>query len=158
MLEKLDEDNDFLREVMFSHEAILYVSEKVNKHNVHFWVSEHPPATVEHIRDSSRVVKVTVTSSNYIQYAMFFQQDGAPPYLSLTVHASLNQRFPNQWTGCAGPISWPVRSPDITPCHFFLWAYIKDFVYQIPVADINDLKNRVQIAIATADNDMLQHI
>jgi hypothetical protein len=73
ILEKLDEDNYFLREVMFSHEATFYVSEKVNKHNVHFWVSEHPHATVEHIRDSSRVAKVTVTSSNYMQYAMFLQ-------------------------------------------------------------------------------------
>jgi hypothetical protein len=57
---------------------------------------------------------------------VFFQQDGAPPHWNLIVRASLNQRFPNRWIGRASPISWPTRSPDITPCDFFLWGYGKD--------------------------------
>jgi hypothetical protein len=56
------------------------------------------------------------------------------------VRASLNQHFPNQWIGCAGP------------CDFFLWRYVKDCVYQTPVTDINNLKDR----IATVDVDTLQ--
>jgi hypothetical protein len=56
----------------------------------------------------------------------------------------------------SGPISWPVRSPDITPCDFFLWGYVKGCVYQTLVANINDLKDRIKAAIATVDVDMLQ--
>jgi hypothetical protein len=87
---------------------------------------------------------------------MFFQQDGAPPHWSLIVRASLNQHFSNRWIGRAGPISWPARSPDITPCDFFLWGYAKDCVYRNLVADNNDLKNRIKAAVATVDVDMLQ--
>jgi hypothetical protein len=28
---------------------------------------------------------------------------------------------------------WPPRSPDATPCHFFLWGYVKDQVYVPPL-------------------------
>jgi hypothetical protein len=55
MLEKLDEDHDFLRKIMFSDEATFHVSGKVNKQNIPMWGSEHPHATVEHIRDSPKV-------------------------------------------------------------------------------------------------------
>jgi hypothetical protein len=82
-LEKLDEDNKFLRKIMFSDEAIFHVSGKVNKQNVRIWGSEHPHATVKHIKDSPKVnvwcgllhdrligpfffAEATVTSSNYM--------------------------------------------------------------------------------------------
>jgi hypothetical protein len=130
---------------MFSGEATFHISGKVNKHNVRMWGSGNPHATVEHIRDSPEVnvwcglwrdllvgpvffADATVPSSNYLdmleklqelQPAVFFQQDGATSHWSLTVRASLNQHFPNRWIGCAGTISWPTRSPDITPCDFF---------------------------------------
>lgn len=58
----------------------------------------------------------------------------------------------------AAPISWPAGSPDITSYVFlFLWGYVKYCVYQTPMADINDLKNRNETAIAIFDVDMLQH-
>jgi hypothetical protein len=55
MLEKLDEDNEFLRKIMFSDEATFHISGEVNKQNVRIWGSEHSHATVEHIRDSPKV-------------------------------------------------------------------------------------------------------
>jgi hypothetical protein len=55
IIEKLDEDNEFLRKIMFSDEATFHISWKVNKQNVRIWGSEHPHATVEHIRDSPKV-------------------------------------------------------------------------------------------------------
>jgi hypothetical protein len=114
--------------------------------------------------------EATETSSNYLdmlenfvcpqlqelQPAVFFQQDGTPPHWSLIVRASLNQNFPNRWIGRAGPHSWPARSPDITPCDFFLWGYVEDCGCRTPVADINDLNDRIKAAFATVDVDMLQ--
>jgi hypothetical protein len=83
MLEKLDKDNKFLRKIMFSDKATFHVSGKVNKQNVCIWGSEHPHATVEHIRGSPKVIvwcgllhdrlirpffsaEATMTSSNYL--------------------------------------------------------------------------------------------
>jgi hypothetical protein len=52
---------------------------------------------------------------------------------------------------------WPPRSPDLTPCGFFLWSYIKDrfFVPPLPVS-LNELKQRITTAVASVDKDMLR--
>ncbi|EZA62612.1 hypothetical protein X777_10243, partial [Ooceraea biroi] len=46
----------------------------------------------------------------------------------------LNESFPDRWIGRGGRISWPARSPDLTPLDFFLWGHLKNEVYRdIPV-------------------------
>jgi hypothetical protein len=90
-----------------------------------------------------------------LQPTVSFRQDGALPHWSLIVRASLNHHFANRWIDRAGPISWPARSPDITPCYFFLWE-IRKRVYRNPVAYIIDLKDRIATDIATVDVDLLQ--
>jgi hypothetical protein len=67
------------------------------------------------------------------------QQDGSPPHWNGHVHDHLNDHFPQRWIGRAGPndvplIFWLRRSPDLTPCDFFFWGYVKDklFVPSLP--------------------------
>ena len=67
----------------------------------------------------------------------------------------LNETFPDRWIGRDGPISWPPRSPDITPLDFFLWGYVKDIVYRTKVRDITELKQGISNAIDTIDEAML---
>ena len=86
---------------------------------------------------------------------VIFQQDGAPPHWGLRVRRSLDMRFPGQWIGRGGPIPWPARSPDVTPLDFFFWGYVKDLVFQTPVADIDDLTTRIREVIATVNVNML---
>ena len=81
------------------------------------------------------------------QPTIIFQQDSAPPHWGLGVRQFLNETFSDRWIGRNEPISWPPRSPDITPLNFFLWGYVKD---------ITDLKQKISNAIATIDEDMLQ--
>ena len=51
------------------------------------------------------------------------------------------------------------RSPDPTPCDFFLWGYVKDQVYVPPLpASIAELKVRIRTAIGTITADMLQTV
>ena len=90
------------------------------------------------------------------QPTIIFQQDGAPPHWGLRVRQFLNKTFSDRWIGRDGPISWPLRSPDITPLDFFLWDFVKDIVYRTKVRDITDLKQRISNAIATIDEAMLQ--
>jgi hypothetical protein len=54
MFEKLEE-NEFPKKIIFSDEAAFHVSGKLNKQNVRIWGSEHPRATVQHIRESPKV-------------------------------------------------------------------------------------------------------
>ncbi|EZA48610.1 hypothetical protein X777_13623, partial [Ooceraea biroi] len=41
----------------------------------------------------------------------------------------LNESFPDRWTGRGGRISWPARSPDLTPLDLFLWGHLKNEVF-----------------------------
>jgi hypothetical protein len=54
---------------------------------------------------------------------------------------------------------WPPRSPDLTPCDFTFWGFVKDTVFVPPLpADLQDLCNRVTAAMALVDRDMLTHV
>ena len=56
-------------------------------------------------------------------------------------------------------LAWPPRSPDATPCDFFLWGYVNDQVYVPPLpASIPGLKVRIRTASETITSDMLQTI
>ena len=70
----------------------------------------------------------------------------------------LDETFSNRWIERNVPTLRPPCSPDITPLAFFLWDYIKDRVYASPVADCDYLKARLQVAVGTVTEDMLQNI
>ncbi len=89
---------------------------------------------------------------------MIFQQDGAPPHYSLEVREYLDRKLPNQWIGRGGPISWPSRSPDLTPSDYLLWSYIKDKVHKDPPQSINELKNKIWETCASIGQASLQKI
>jgi hypothetical protein len=52
------------------------------------------------------------------------------------VQTFLDETFAARWIGNGGPISCPLFCPDITPLAFFLWQYVKDYVYRTSVDDI----------------------
>jgi len=41
-----------------------------------------------------------------------------------------NGGFPGHVISLRGDIGWPSRWPDLTPCDFFLWCYLKATVYE----------------------------
>ena len=54
---------------------------------------------------------------------------------------------------------WPHRSPDLTPCDFFFWGFVKDTVFVPPLpANLQDLSNRIAAAVALVDRDMLTRV
>jgi hypothetical protein len=56
-------------------------------------------------------------------------------------------------------IPWPARSPDLTPCDFLLWGYVKDHVYVPPLPrDLPELRLKIMDAVATIDVHMLESV
>ncbi len=51
---------------------------------------------------------------------------------------------------------WPPRSPDLTPCDFFLWGFIKSKVYATKPTDITDLKQRIRDGFGEVTAEMRQ--
>lgn len=88
-----------------------------------------------------------------VRARMWFLHDGAPPHFRLEVRNFLNEVQQIRWIGRGGPIAWPPRSPDLNPLDFFLWGYLKNEVYRTPVQTIEDLRDRITLAV---DNLRLQ--
>ena len=70
-------------------------------------------------------------------------QDGAPPHQRVIVSEWLREFFGDHVIALNHPIEWPPRSPDLTPCDYFLWGYMKSKVFCSPPVSINDLRNRI---------------
>ena len=72
--------------------------------------------------------------------------------------------MPQRWIGRTGPKdlalhSWPPRSPDMTPCDFFLQGYVKERVYAPPLpADLVELTNRITAAVNSATESTLRRV
>jgi hypothetical protein len=51
---------------------------------------------------------------------------------------------------------WPPWSPDLTPCNFFSWEYVKDtiFVSTLPT-NLQDFCSHITAAVALGNRDML---
>jgi hypothetical protein len=93
-----------------------------------------------------------------------FQQDDAPPYWHNGIRDWLNVTVHDRWIGHKEPndracFAWPPRSPNLTPCDFYLWGFIKDRMHVTPIpADLPELRNRIEAAVATITQQTLINV
>lgn len=94
----------------------------------------------------------------------YFMQDGARPHRTKKVFELLRQRFRSNIIGLdsekftGSGVDWPAYSPDLNPCDFFLWGYLKDNVYKSQPQTINELKASIQTKINDIGVDMLERV
>ena len=172
--------------ILWSDESMFYLNGTVCRHNDVTWGPTNPHNQLE-VRNSQQSVMVWcgLTSNSLVgphffqggvggaQYLamldrtlwpfarykrLTFQQDGAPAHYALDVRAWLDEKFPNRWIGRRGPTEWPPRSPDLTPCDFFLWGYLKERVYRERPANIQDLRDRITQCCAEIPADLLAKV
>jgi hypothetical protein len=84
------------------------------------------------------------------------QHDGAPPHFSRNVQGIFNRMYPNRWIGRGGSRHRPARSPDLNPLDFFLWGYVKIVVYNRPIHNEEDFRNRLQGVFGTITPEMVR--
>ena len=80
------------------------------------------------------------------------------------VRRFLSESLPQRWIDRVGKEDlalqfWPPRSPDLTPCHFFLRGFVKEVVYvpSLPTT-LDDLKNRITTAMNSVTQDILLRV
>ena len=59
----------------------------------------------------------------------WFMQDGAPPHCSNECLDWLETQFKHKIISRNADFPWPPYSPDLNPCDFYLWGYLKSKVY-----------------------------
>ncbi|GBN75379.1 hypothetical protein AVEN_8064-1 [Araneus ventricosus] len=90
---------------------------------------------------------------------IIFMQDGAPPHIANPVKQLLKRHFGNaRIISRQFPTAWPSRSPDLNPCDFWLWGYLKDFVFSTPIAHLAELKARIAEHILNVTPETLRSV
>jgi len=106
---------------------------------------------------------VTVTSDRYIEMLenflrpqleemdvadAWFQQDGATAHTAWRSMQVLREMFPGKLISLRGKVGWPAHTPDLTPCDFFLWGYLKAKVYTHQPENLQARKDAIHREIA----------
>ena len=73
---------------------------------------------------------------------VWFQQDGATAHTARRLLGVLSEMFPGCLISLRGDVGWPARSPDLNPCDFFLWGYLKENVLKHRPRSLEDLKEK----------------
>lgn len=91
---------------------------------------------------------------------LWWIQDGAPAHRSRAVQELLHANFNNRIIALNHPIEWPPRSPDLTPCDFFLWGHLKSKVYFSPPENTDDLRERIvnEVNLLKENPDLVKRV
>ena len=52
---------------------------------------------------------------------------------------------------------WPPQSPDLNPCDYFLWGYLKSVVYNPLSKTLDDLKTNITREIKKISKEILKN-
>ena len=85
---------------------------------------------------------------------MWFQQDGATAHTAKNSMDVLRNLFLSHLISLRGDIGWPARSPDLSPCEYFLWGHLKAEVYKLRPTAIDELKAVIRQKV----NEMTQRV
>ena len=80
--------------------------------------------------------------------------DGATAHTARRSLGILREMFPSRLVSLRGDIGWPARSPDLTPCDFFLWGYLKAEVYKHRPQTLKALKDAIREEVAAIPPEM----
>jgi len=78
----------------------------------------------------------------------WFQQHGATAHTARRTMQVLWEMFPGKLISLRGDVGWPAHSPDLAPCDFFLWGYLKSKLYTHRPENLQALKDAIRREIA----------
>jgi len=70
-------------------------------------------------------------------------QDGAPAHKARSTQTLLREIFGERVIALGWSPEWAPRSPDLTPCDFYLWGEMKTKVYRDSPQDLNELRSAI---------------
>ena len=79
---------------------------------------------------------------------LYFQQDGATCHTTRENVTFLRSKFPQRVISRNADCNWPPWSCELTPVDFFLGFFFLSRAYANKPQTINDLKNKIQVAIS----------
>lgn len=99
-----------------------------------------------------------VRNSLFFNRNTWFQQDGATAHTARRSMDLVRRLFPSKVISRFGDLNWPARSPDLSPCDFFLWGYLKGKVYQNQPLTIMQLKENIRTEVARISENLCNRV
>ncbi|GFT74138.1 uncharacterized protein TNCV_3708381 [Trichonephila clavipes] len=130
---------DFHKRILFSDEAHFWLNGYVNKQNCRIWSEANPQVYVE---TPLHPEKLTVWCALWDRAVV--QQDGATCHTARATIDLLKDTFGDRLISRFGPVNWPPRSCDLTPLDYFLWGYVKSFVYADKPQTLDHLEDNIR--------------
>lgn len=99
---------------------------------------------------------------NELLEGSYLMQDGATPHTCDLTLDYLRPHFGNRIVSgryrqrYGYGLTWPAYSPDMNPCDFFLWGYLKDRVYENRPRTIPELKTEILAKASNIPPDVLR--
>ncbi|GFT37798.1 uncharacterized protein TNCV_4128711 [Trichonephila clavipes] len=85
-----------------------------------------------------------------------FMQEGATPHIGAQIKALLSANFgDNRVISRHFPDAWLSPSPDLNPCDFWLWVFLKDRVCRGGIRTLPDLKALIIRHVAEIPRELL---
>lgn len=179
--------NGIEKNFIASDEAYFHLNGAVNNHNCRIWSDSDPNYAIQQPLKPPKVLvwcavsanrvygpfffDSTVNNENYLDMlknyfwpkvyrtknakSLYFQQDGAPAHRHENVQEWLNSKFGSRFLN---KDMWPPRSPDLNPCDFFLWGYLKDKIYVQMPQTIDELKRLINEEIQSINSITLNRV
>ncbi|GFW90781.1 transposable element Tcb2 transposase [Trichonephila clavipes] len=89
---------------------------------------------------------------------LWFQQDGATCHTARTTIDLLKDTFGDRLISRFGPVNWPPISCDLSPLDYFLWGYVKSWVYADKPQTLDHLEDNIRRVIADIRPQMLEKV
>ena len=81
-----------------------------------------------------------VNTHNVLEYATM---TAPPAHRLIAVRDRLKELCGERVIAMNHAVEWPLRSPDLTPCDYFLWGHLKNNVFATPPRDLEELQGRI---------------
>ncbi|GFR07922.1 t-complex protein 1 subunit delta [Trichonephila clavata] len=148
MLEKLQTGEIDVKKIWFSDEAYFTLDGHLNKQNYRYWGRERPEITCCPKPPPEKISCV----------------DGARSHRTADVFEVLNEHFSDRIIGLdypshfQGGIEWPPYLPDLNPCDYYLWGYLKSKLWQTSPTNLPELKTAITTAVDTIDSEACSRV
>ncbi|GFV87672.1 uncharacterized protein TNCV_779561 [Trichonephila clavipes] len=145
-LARVEVDASWPWKILWSDEVHFHQSGTVNIHNCRMWDTENPRTFQEIPLHSPKVTVWCGFTATFILGPFFFEETTRSGPVTCTVMARSR----------AFPTAWSPRSPDLNPCDFWLWGYLKNLVYRGRLITLADLKDSITLHVRSISVDQLR--
>ena len=120
-----------------------------------------PPAFIDYPQTVNQTIYKDILQGHFIpnlpeNHNLVYMHDGATAHTANSVKDFLYATFGEDNVisrNCKN--SWPSRSPNINPCDFFLWGYLKHRVFSRKPTSLQQIKDFVNEEVANIPAEVL---